>query len=76
MTCHYQRRIFDTLRHAKVFSTLDLWFGYHEMPLMEGDKVKTTFWGIDLHENDYLYLWKFLPFSLKKNFTKFQEVMD
>jgi hypothetical protein len=56
---------FDTLGHAKVFSTLDLWFGYHKMPLMEGDKVKTTFWGIDLHEKDFLYLWKFLLFGLK-----------
>jgi hypothetical protein len=37
--------IFDALRQVKVFSILDLRFGYHEMPLREGDKVKTTFWG-------------------------------
>jgi hypothetical protein len=47
---------FDALRHAKVFSTLDLRFGYHQLPLWEGDKVKTTFSGIDPHGNDCLYL--------------------
>jgi hypothetical protein len=46
------------------------------MPLMEGDKVKTTFWGIDHHGKEYLYLWKFLPFGLKNNPTKFQKVMN
>jgi hypothetical protein len=37
--------------------------------LKEGEK--TTFWEIDLHENDYLYQWKFLPFGLKNALTKF-----
>ncbi len=47
--------IFDALGHAKIFNTLDLRSGYHQLPLKEGDKVKTTFWGIDPHEKDCLY---------------------
>jgi hypothetical protein len=35
--------IFDSLGHAKVFSTLDLQSNYHQLPLKEGDKVKMTF---------------------------------
>ncbi len=47
--------IFDALIQAKVFSTLDLRFRYHQLPLRERDKVKTIFWGIDPHGKDYLY---------------------
>jgi len=61
--------IFDALGQANVFSTLDLRFGYHQLPSREGDKVKTTFWGIDPHGKDYLYQWKFLPFGLKNVLT-------
>jgi len=68
--------IFDAFRHAKVFSTLDLRSGYHQLPLKEGDKVKTTFWGIDPHEKDCLYEWKFSPFGLKNAPIEFQRVMD
>jgi hypothetical protein len=45
--------IFDALGKAKVFNTLDLRSSYHRLPLREGDKVKTTFWGIDSHQKDY-----------------------
>ncbi len=44
--------------------------------MREGDKVKTTFWGIDPHGKDCLYQRKFLPFSLKNVPMKFQKVMD
>jgi len=37
-------KIFDALGQAKVFSTLDLRCGYHQLSLKEGDKVKRTFW--------------------------------
>ncbi len=47
--------IFDALGQAKVFSTLDLKFSCHQLPLREGDKVKTTFLGIDFHGKDCLY---------------------
>jgi hypothetical protein len=49
------KEIFDALGQAKVFNTLDLRFSYHQLPLKEGDKVKITFWGIDLHRKDCLY---------------------
>jgi hypothetical protein len=44
--------------------------------MREGDEVKTTFLVIDPHGKDYLYQWRFLPFSLKNALTKFQRVMD
>jgi len=56
---------FDTIGHAKVFSTLDLRSGYHELDIQEGDKEKTTFWRIDEDGKDRLYQWRFLPFGLK-----------
>ncbi len=34
--------IFDILKQAKVFNTLNLWFNYHQLSLKENDKVKTT----------------------------------
>jgi len=77
MPCPLPEEIFDTLGQAKGFNTLDLRYGYHWSPLKEGDKnVKTTFWGIDTHAKDYLYQWKFLPFSLNNVPAKFQRVMD
>jgi len=44
--------------------------------LREGDKVKTTFWGIDPHGKDCLYQLNFLPFGLKIANVEFQQVMD
>jgi hypothetical protein len=68
--------IFYSLGQAKVFSTLDLRSNYHQFPLKEGDKVKMTFWGINLHGKDCLYQWWFWPFGVKNALTKFQKVMD
>ncbi len=50
------KEIFDALHQAKLFSTFNLRFGYHQLPLKEGDKVKTTFWGINPHGKHCLYL--------------------
>jgi hypothetical protein len=49
--------IIIVLGHAKVFSKLNLHFGYHELPLKEGYKAKMTFKGIDLNGKDCLYQW-------------------
>jgi hypothetical protein len=35
--------ILDQLGNAKYFSTLDLASGYHQIPIAENDKNKTTF---------------------------------
>ncbi len=59
--CHFLT--LDALGYAKVFNRLDSRFGYHLLPLTKGDKVKTTFWGMDFHGEDCLYQW-FLPFGL------------
>jgi len=68
--------IFDALRQVKVFSTLDLRSSYHQLPLKEGDKVKTTFWGIHHHWKDCQYQWKFLLFGLKSALKEFQRIVD
>lgn len=41
--------IFDAVGCAKVFNILDLRLGYHKLLVMEVDKQRTTFWGIDEH---------------------------
>jgi len=63
--------IFNTLGWTKVFNTLDLRSNYDLLPLKEGDKVKTTVWGIDPHGKYCLSQWKFLPFGLKNALTQF-----
>ncbi|CAM6082514.1 unnamed protein product [Calypogeia fissa] len=68
--------IFDAVGHAKVFSSLDLRAGYHQLPVRLHDRQKTTFWGIDSFGNDCLYQWLFLSFGLKNAPAEFQRVMD
>jgi hypothetical protein len=68
--------IFDVVGHAKVFNTLDLRAGYHQLPIQEEDKAKTAFWGINSHGKDCLYRWKFLPFRLKNALAEFQCVIN
>jgi hypothetical protein len=46
------------------------------MPIREEDKAKITFWGVNSHDKDCLYQWKFLPFGLKNALAEFQRVMD
>jgi putative transposase len=70
------KEIFDVVGHAKVFSTRDLQVGYHQLPVREEDKAKTTFWAVNSHDKDCLYQWKFLPFGLKNTHVEFQRVMD
>jgi hypothetical protein len=68
--------IFDVVGHAKVFSTLDLRIGYHQLLIREEDKAKIAFWGVNSRGKDCLYQWKFLPFGLKNAPAEFQCVMD
>ena len=50
-----QEELFDALGFARIFSTLDLRFSYHQLPLLLGDRVKTAFWEIDKDGKDQLY---------------------
>jgi hypothetical protein len=70
------KEIFHVVGHAKVFSTLNLWVRYHQLPIREEDNAKTAFWGVNFHSKDSLYQWKFLPFGLKNALDEFQHVMD
>jgi hypothetical protein len=63
--------LFDAIGFSRVFSTLDLRSGYHQLPLLAGDRVMTAFWRVD-HDGKYqLYHWKFLPFGLKNAHAEF-----
>jgi hypothetical protein len=70
------KEIFNVVGHTRVFSTLDLQAGYHQLLIREEGKTKIVFWGVNSHGKDCLYQWKFLPFGLKNAPTKFQRVMD
>jgi hypothetical protein len=68
--------LFDGVEKARVFSTLDLRSGYHQLPLRFEDRVKTAFWGVDDDGRNMLFHWKFLPFGLKNAPAEFQCIMD
>jgi hypothetical protein len=68
--------LFDALGFARIFSIIDLRSGYHQLPFLLGNRVKTAFWEIDKDGKDQLYHWKFLPFGLKNAPAEFQRVMD
>ena len=63
--------LFDAIGFSRVFSTLNLRSGYHQLPLLAEDRVKTAIWGVDHDEKDQLNHWKFLPFVLKNAPAKF-----
>ena len=67
--------LFDVVGLSRVFSTLDLRFGYHQLPLLVDDRVKTAFRRVDQDGKDKLYHWNILPFGLKNAPTEFQMVM-
>jgi hypothetical protein len=67
---------FEAIRHVKVFSTLNLRSGYHQIGLKEENKEKMAFWDIDEDGKDRLFQWKFLSFGLKNAPTEFQRIME
>ena len=47
--------LFDAIGFYRVFNTLDLRSGCHQLPLLVGNRVKITFWGVDNDGKDQLY---------------------
>ncbi len=54
--------LFDFLGEVDMFTTLDPWSRYHQLPLRLEDQVKSIFWGVNEDNKNSLYHWKFLPF--------------
>ena len=65
------RDILDELRNAKVFSHIDLLSGYWQVPLYEGDRVKTAF-----ATRQGLYEFCVMPFGLATAPASFQRMMQ
>jgi hypothetical protein len=63
--------IFDNIKDAGAYTTLDLGWGFHQVRVAENDVPKTAFWG-----PDGLYEWIVMPFGLKKAPMFFQKIMD
>jgi hypothetical protein len=63
--------IFDNIKDAGVYTTLDLRWGFHQVRVAEADNPKTAFWG-----PDGLYEWVVMLFVLKNAPVFFQKIMD
>lgn len=61
----------DSLGNAKLFFTLDTYWGYWKVPIREKDCGKTAF---VCHAG--LYLYRRMPFGLTNALTTFQQTLD
>jgi len=65
------REIFDALKDAKIFSSIDLFSGYHQIPMWAEDMEKTSF----TTKFGYYYF-KVMPFGLTNTPATFQREMN
>ena len=67
------QELFDAIGFSWIFSTLDLRSGYHQLPLLVGDRVKTAFWGVD-HDGKINYtIGNFFHLALRMRMLSFRE---
>ena len=67
----YINDLLDKLGGAKVFSSIDMFSAYHQIPIAEKDKHKTAF---ACHLG--LFEWDYLPFGLCNAPSFFSRIMD
>ena len=64
----------DNLAGAKMFSSLDLIWGYHQVPLTEEAKLRTAFITPQMSPSHWQYI--YMPFGLRDAPATFQRLVD
>ena len=63
--------ILDEMSKSRIFTSMDMMWGYWQIPMKPEDKEKTAF-----RTRNGLYHWKVMPFGVKNGPATFQRVMN